>query len=392
MLNKRKIAYAVMATGLSMTTGSFIYLLNTDKFDEEYVMMDTRGIEYTATGAKEYGEVKSLNLDYNLAVIKTNKAKVLAYGAFSDSSIIIEPNYKYKAIAGCSLPPPSTTEPNPCPTDPTKPPPTNPNPGTQREDWGRVKINASKAWSVTNGASIKVCVADTGIDRTHPDLRMVSGKSFVGGDIQDAFGHGSHVAGIISAINNSHGIVGASQAQLYIAKVLGDQGQGDLNAIASGIQWCIQQKVDFINMSLGGDQYSQILDYWTMQAVNAGIVVVAAAGNNGGQTGYPAALRQVISIGATNQQNMLARFSSRTKVNFCAPGENTLSTVPMSGCQICNGSPEQGLGIMSGTSMAAPYATAVLALAKAAGKQVAFQQGDQMCGAGVIDAAKSVGL
>ncbi len=153
--------------------------------------------------------------------------------------------------------------------------------------WGWWEINANIIWPNT-AASPTVCVVDTGIDTKHPDFagQALNGKDFVNDDAiaEDDNGHGTHVAGTISAkMNNGKGLAGVSNGKVLAVKVLSAQGWGTAFDIASGIIFCADQTaVKVINMSLGGNQPSKAeynaLDY----AVNTkGKFVAAAAGNDG---------------------------------------------------------------------------------------------------------------
>ena len=182
--------------------------------------------------------------------------------------------------------------------------------------------------AIVQGRTIKVCIIDTGIDTDHPDLAgtFYGGRSFVSGNasFEDDQGHGTHVAGTVSAVNNNGGITGVSQAQLYIVKSLDRFGSGTSAWIADGIDECTQQGVDIISMSLGSPArfgpdplIAQAVD----RALDADIHVFAAAGNDGGAVGYPAALEGVEAVSASNQSDGIANFSSRgSQIDFIAPG------------------------------------------------------------------------
>jgi subtilisin len=206
---------------------------------------------------------------------------------------------------------------------------------------------------------MKVAVLDTGADLSHPDLagNIKAYANFTTANVQDATdrqGHGSHCCGVIAAVDNQQGIIGiAPSAELYIAKVLGDDGSGGMDSISKGIDWAIAQGVDIISMSLGcsADPGPQLHDA-IKRARAAGVVIVAASGNESTSCGWPAAYDEVIAVGAVDQALDKANFSNFSKeVDIAAPGVNILSTY-------MNG----GYAKLSGTSMATPIVAGVIAL------------------------------
>ena len=233
----------------------------------------------------------------------------------------------------------------------------------QVQEWGVTSIKAPIAWhSNYTGKHVKIAVIDSGIN-PHEDLTIAGGKSFVSytSSFADDDGHGTHVAGIIAAKNNGIGIVGvAPDAQLYAVKVLDSKGNGYLSNILSGIDWAISNKMDIINLSLGSMDPSPILQATLAEATDSGILVVAAAGNDGnseasGDTvAYPAKYDNVIAVAATDSQNRRASFSATgAEVDFAAPGVNIVSTVL-----------NNQYASYSGTSMATAFVTGDLALLK----------------------------
>lgn len=223
--------------------------------------------------------------------------------------------------------------------------------------WGVDRIDAELAWAGATGAGIKVAVVDTGIDYDHPDLKP---NYFGGVNItssrkppKDDNGHGTHVAGTIAAADNNIGVVGvAPRARLYAVKVLSRSGSGWISDIIAGLEWCAANNMDVANMSLGLGTYVKSFDDACQAASDAGVILVAAAGNDGGAVGYPAAFASVIAVSATTSSDKLPSWSSRgPEVDFAAPGVNILST--LSG---------GGYGTMSGTSMASPHVAGVVAL------------------------------
>jgi hypothetical protein len=232
----------------------------------------------------------------------------------------------------------------------------------QSIEWNIHKINADEVWPSTSygntGAGINVAIIDTGIDNTHPDLTVRGGVSYVFGttSYRDDNGHGTHCAGIVAALNNDVGVVGvAPGANLWAVKVLNSAGSGYISSIVSGIEWSITNKMQVISMSLGSSSDSVTLHAACDKAFNAGIVVVAAAGNSGpgaNTVNYPAKYDSVIAVGATDSADTVASFSSRgPEVAVSAPGVSVLSTYRGA-----------TYATMSGTSMACPHVAGSAAL------------------------------
>ncbi|KHF38445.1 S8 family peptidase [Halalkalibacter okhensis] len=224
--------------------------------------------------------------------------------------------------------------------------------------WGITRVQAPAAINRGfTGAGVRVAVLDTGISN-HPDLNIRGGVSFVPGEstYQDGNGHGTHVAGTIAALNNSIGVVGvAPNTELYAVKVLGANGSGSISSIAQGLQWTAQNNIHVANLSLGSPTGSQTLELAVNQATSAGVLVVAASGNNGsGTISYPARYANALAVGATDQNNNRASFSQYgTGLNIVAPGVGVQSTYP-----------GNRYASLSGTSMATPHVAGVAALVK----------------------------
>ncbi len=227
-------------------------------------------------------------------------------------------------------------------------------------DWGLTLLGIPQLWRLTKGEGAKVAILDTGVATDHPDLKkaVVKTKDFTRSraGVGDHSGHGTHTAGIIAARENSTGVVGvAPECRLFIGKVLGDNGAGSLEAVASGIDWAIDQGADVISLSLGAPFGHPKLEAAIQRAVTANRFVIASAGNEGPSVdtvSYPAMYPNVVSVGAIDQKKKIARFSSRgTRVDIVAPGVDILSCYP-----------PRGLAKLSGTSMAAPFVAGVVAL------------------------------
>lgn len=241
--------------------------------------------------------------------------------------------------------------------------------------WGVDRIDADKVWGsdgvpqtdtgANTGAGVKIAVIDTGIDADHPDLsaNVMGGINYVSSPPwkpanptkwDDDNGHGTHVAGTIAAVDNDIGVIGvAPQADLYGVKVLDRSGSGYLSNVVAGIDWAKTNNMDIITMSLGSSEGTQTLKDACDNAYAAGVVIVAAAGNDyGGAVSYPAAYDSVIAVSATDSSDNLASYSNvGPQVELSAPGSSVYSTY------------KGGVyGTMSGTSMATPHVTGVAAL------------------------------
>jgi subtilisin len=224
-------------------------------------------------------------------------------------------------------------------------------------DWGVKFLNCPEAWKKTKGKGVVVCVGDTGCDTNHPDLknRIKAAKDFSGSPFgaTDKQGHGTHCAGSILADGDLPGV--APEAQLLVAKVLGDTGSGGVDDIANGIKWAVEQGADVISLSLGGGGADTFIPPALKIADEAGVIVIAAAGNEGpreGTVSYPGKYPQCVAVAACDKNRMIANFSSRgPAVYVTGPGVDIRSTYH--GGQYAT---------MSGTSMATPHIAGLAAL------------------------------
>lgn len=231
-------------------------------------------------------------------------------------------------------------------------------PGDVR-DWGHAAIDVDGAWKATKGKGVTVAVLDTGIDHGHRDFKdaIKASRDFTGSRSGDAdvHGHGSHCAGIIGARENGVGMVGVAPECLILSgKVLNDRGYGSSSGIAAGVDWAVANSAEVISISIGGG-YSTRTHEAIKKAEAAGVIVVAAAGNEGPSDGtvtYPGAHPECICVAAINNKIAVADFSSRgTRVDVAGPGVNVRSCYP-----------GDRFATMSGTSMATPYVAGVAAL------------------------------
>ncbi|GIN84658.1 serine protease [Heyndrickxia sporothermodurans] len=231
-------------------------------------------------------------------------------------------------------------------------------------------IHAKEAWEQASyGEGVIIAVIDTGIDKSHPDLKdqIIDGKDFTNtGDYQDDNGHGTHVSGTILASLNDYGVVGvAPRAKVLALKALDENGQGDVKWINTAIDYAINwegpsgEKVSVISMSLGGpeeEEEHQLIK----KAVQNNILVVCAAGNSGDgrddtdELDYPGAYPEVVEVGAVDLEKNLADFSNTNdEIDIVAPGVEILSTY-LGG----------KFAKLSGTSMATPHVSGAAALIK----------------------------
>lgn len=227
---------------------------------------------------------------------------------------------------------------------------------SQATGWGLMQAGIPEMHKQTLGEGIKIAVLDTG-SSDHIDLfeNVVESWDATGnGNHVDVQGHSTHVAGIIAAADNAEGILGvAPKSKIYFVKVLDNNGQGGYQAIEAGIRKAIEWGVDIINMSLGSpSEPSSSLHQAIIDAHNAGIFIVAAAGNDSGAVNYPARYNEVIAVGAINPNGDLCPFSSvGDEIAVVAAGESIYSTWPVN-----------KYATLRGTSQAAPFISGLVAL------------------------------
>jgi subtilisin family serine protease len=189
------------------------------------------------------------------------------------------------------------------------------------------------------GTGVKIGVADTGLDYTHPDIAPVyaGGIDTVSNDNDPWWNndpeetHGTHVAGTIVAANNTQGVLGvAYNARLYHARVLGPTG-GYSSDIMDGVRWLVETAgCKIVNMSLGGGRASRTEETFYNSMKSKGALIIAATGNDGAtKVSYPAAYTSNIAVGAVDVNNVVASFSNRgSAIDVTAPGVQVLSSVP----------------------------------------------------------------
>ncbi|MDF1545366.1 MAG: S8 family peptidase [bacterium] len=234
----------------------------------------------------------------------------------------------------------------------------------QTLDWGVDRTDADYVWANSSytGTAINVGILDSGGDMDHPDLTWAGGYSATDSDPtywEDKVGHGTHVAGIISADNNDIGVVGvAPDCNVYAVQV-GGRRLSTLDII-EGIDWVIATHYDadpnndihVINMSFGGGG-SDAEEAALISADNEGILCIAAAGNESGAVSAPANYACVMAIASSASGDIFSYFSNYgPEIELIAPGSSIYSTY------------KRGrYATMSGTSMACPMVVGAAALA-----------------------------
>ena len=257
-----------------------------------------------------------------------------------------------------------------------------PNDPCFRYQWHLQQVGLPSAWKLGQGRGVVVAVIDTGVSRV-PDLqgtRFVPGFNFVADNdkTDDDHGHGTHVAGTIAqSTNNARGVAGiAFRAAIMPLKVLTSQGAGSMAAIAQAIRFAADHDANVINLSLGGPfpvtPVRRAIEY----AHRKGVVVVAAAGNNGsGRVSYPARYPDVIAVAATQWDETTTFYSNWGKeIDIAAPGGNMRVDQNGDGKPdgvlqntILPGAARSGYLWFMGTSMAAPHVAGIAALVVGAG-------------------------
>ncbi|MCH2055836.1 MAG: S8 family serine peptidase, partial [Thalassotalea sp.] len=257
------------------------------------------------------------------------------------------------------------------------------------------------------GDGITVAILDTGIDYTHPALggclgegcKVSNGWDFVNNDADpmDGDGHGTHVAGIVAAESDDFTGV-APNARLHAYKVLSDEGWGKISDVIAAIEKAVDpdgdpntdDAVDVINMSLGGvGDADDLLSQATDAAVDAGVIVVVAAGNEFSygeiERSSPAAARKAITVASSDKDDTISIFSSRgslpvnqaLKPEITAPGGDILSTFL-----------DHGVQELSGTSMASPHIAGIAALLKQLSPELTPLQVKRRLMASAVDLGK----
>jgi serine protease len=246
----------------------------------------------------------------------------------------------------------------------------HPNDPLWEKQWNLRQIGVHRGWRVGAGAGVTVAVIDTGVSVVE-DLEgatILTGRSFVPGvsSAQDDHGHGTHVAGTIAQVtNNGVGVAGvAPGVRILPLKTLSAQGSGSSDHIAAAIDEAVDQGADVINLSLGGG-YSEIIHKAVIAARDEGVLVFAAAGNDGRRSvSFPGALPEAIGVGAVGPDDLRSFYSNfGPGVDLTAPGGNTKLGEEAGVLQdTLDGKGGHAYRFLQGTSMATPHAAGAAAV------------------------------
>ena len=219
-------------------------------------------------------------------------------------------------------------------------------------DWGVSSYKIPALWKETEGEGVRVAVIDSGAASHYALQAVVERKNFSTDECaDDLIGHGTHVTGIICGSQAPcMGI--AKKSQVHALKVLGENGHCSAQSVSEALGYAAKAGCDLACLSLGSASESPLLHEAIKEASRSGMIIVAAAGNDGGRVNYPAAFEETVAVGAVDKHGEICPFSSRGEEIICAaPGQDIQSTW-LAG----------GYAVVSGTSMAAPFVVGVLAL------------------------------
>jgi subtilisin family serine protease len=237
-------------------------------------------------------------------------------------------------------------------------------------DWGIIDIEVPKLWDKNKGDNISIMVCDTGII-DHEDLKdnieFDKAKSFVNNeDYVDHQGHGTCVAGVISAKDSGFGVVGvAPNSKIIPVKALSNKGFGDNLGLENSLRYAIEIKPDIVNMSLGSEHpQGQVFHDLLKELYRLNIPVVCAMGNYGDKYScFPAEYPETIGVASYRKDRNISKFSSTSiSTDFALPGENVLTTAL-----------NNQYSIVNGTSFAAPFLAGLIAVILSEGKKKNIQ-------------------
>lgn len=251
-------------------------------------------------------------------------------------------------------------------------------PQQQAMGWGQKAMRLDRLPSQFRGQGIKVAIIDSGAATSHDDLKglhlgidIINKRTSPDTWTQDLIAHGSHCAGVIAGSDGPRGIRGfAPDAEIHVCKLFPG---GQVSQLIDALEYCIEQQVDVVNLSLGGAQPSEALEQQLLRARRLGIACIVAAGNSGNEVQYPASSPHVLAVAAIGKLGEFPPDSYHTEtmsgavdadgyfsakfscfgpqIAVCAPGVAIASSVP-----------DNNFAVWDGTSMAAPHVTGLAAL------------------------------
>jgi subtilisin family serine protease len=275
-----------------------------------------------------------------------------------------------------------------------------------REYWTR-SVNLEPAWDITTGSpNVVVGIMDSGVYPDHPDLkgRLLPGYNFVDNNSNTMDDSSSQHGTIVSLLAAGRGNDGVGEAgvawgvKILPVKVINSEGDGNSSAVANGIHWATDHGATVMNLSIGGPDFSQAVAREIGYARSRNVTVVAAAGNEPTERDYPADDQNVVTVGASDESNNPADFTSAVnKVDLAAPGVNIAAFLPEKSSNV---------DTHSGTSFSAPIVTGIialmqsvkpglrqedaLALLKSTARDIGPPGSDAQSGAGLVDAARAI--
>lgn len=221
-----------------------------------------------------------------------------------------------------------------------------------QKSWALEAIKAPQVWEKTKGEGVTIVLIDTGIDSQHDDINSRVKDKFnmihKNLDVTDEYGHGTHVAGLI--VGEHTGV--APMADLHIIKVLNGDGLGSMANVMDGITYALNIKADILSISLGMKyDIPLILKQRIIEAVEQGVTIVSAVGNNGDHTpNNPARMDEVIGVGGLDIDMNITQFTN-SGYDVLAPSVDILSTYK-----------DGKYAKLTGTSMASPLVAGAIAL------------------------------